>query len=161
MFLHYIYLLICRWVHKLFQFPGYCEQWSSEYGWEGISVAWRLVAGVYVQMVWLSHTLVLFSVVFFFWGTSILIFKTGLLLLLLLFWNTVSLCSFGCPRMYYVNQAGIELRGPSASALAGIKGVCHRPSMFFFVCVCVWVFCLHVYLYAAVYNNQRAGVRSV
>jgi hypothetical protein len=42
----------------------------------------------------------------------------------LFFQDRVSLCSPGCPGAHFVDQAGLELRNPPASA--GIKGVCHH-----------------------------------
>jgi hypothetical protein len=39
-----------------------------------------------------------------------------LLLLLLVFQDRVSLCTPGCPRTHCVDQAGLELRNPPASA---------------------------------------------
>ena len=44
--------------------------------------------------------------------------------LLLVFRDRVSLCSPGCPGTHFVDQAGLELRNPPASA--GIKGVRHH-----------------------------------
>lgn len=40
------------------------------------------------------------------------------------FLDRVSLCSSGSPEMHSVDQAGLTLRDPPASA--GIKGVCHH-----------------------------------
>jgi hypothetical protein len=39
------------------------------------------------------------------------------------FWDRVSLCSPGCPRTHSVDQAGLELRNPPASAsrVLGLK----------------------------------------
>ena len=44
------------------------------------------------------------------------------------FRDRVSLCSPGCPGTHSVDQVGLELRNPpaSASASAGIKGVSHH-----------------------------------
>ena len=49
----------------------------------------------------------------------------------LVFRDRVSLCSPGCPRTHFVDQADLKLRNPPASASpsAEIKGVCHhRPA---------------------------------
>jgi hypothetical protein len=46
------------------------------------------------------------------------------LVLVLVFRDRISLYSPGCPGAHFVNQAGLELRNPSASA--GIKGMCHH-----------------------------------
>jgi hypothetical protein len=50
----------------------------------------------------------------------------------LVFQDRVSLCSPGCPGTHPVEQAGLELRNPPASAsrLPGIKGVCHHARHF-------------------------------
>jgi hypothetical protein len=44
-------------------------------------------------------------------------------ILFLVFQDRVSLCSPGCPGTYFVDQAGFELRNPSASAsrVLGLK----------------------------------------
>ena len=57
----------------------------------------------------------------------------------LFFWDKVSLCSPGCPRTYFVDQAGLELRDLTASA-SWVLGVCHHrpaPSL-----GCCFLFCL-------------------
>jgi hypothetical protein len=46
---------------------------------------------------------------------------TFLLLLLLFFQDSISLCSPGCPRTHSVDQAGLELRNPPASASQVLK----------------------------------------
>jgi hypothetical protein len=53
------------------------------------------------------------------------------------FQDRVSLCSLGCPGTHFVEQAGLKLRNPPASAsqVLGTKGVSrHRPApnLFFF-----------------------------
>jgi hypothetical protein len=47
------------------------------------------------------------------------------------FWDRVSLCNPGCPGTHSVDQAGLELRNPPASASqsAGIKGVRHHTQL--------------------------------
>jgi hypothetical protein len=54
------------------------------------------------------------------------------------FQDRVSLCSPGCPGTHFVDQAGLELRNPPATASpsAGIKGVDHH----FPACVCILIF---------------------
>jgi hypothetical protein len=49
----------------------------------------------------------------------------------LVFRDRVSLCSPGCPGTHFVDQAGLELRNPPASASwsAGIKGVRHYTQL--------------------------------
>jgi hypothetical protein len=49
----------------------------------------------------------------------------------LVFHDRVSLCCPGCPGTHFVDQAGLELRNPlaSASMSAGIKGVRHHPRL--------------------------------
>jgi hypothetical protein len=44
----------------------------------------------------------------------------------LVFRDRVSLYSPGCPGTHFVDQAGLELRNPPASASAGIKGRRHH-----------------------------------
>jgi hypothetical protein len=50
---------------------------------------------------------------------------------LFVFQDRVSLCSPGCPGTHSVDQAGLELRNPPASA--GIKGVCATNTQLFLV----------------------------
>jgi hypothetical protein len=47
------------------------------------------------------------------------------------FQDRVSLCSPGCPGTHFVNQAGLELRNPPASAsqVLGLKGCATTPSL--------------------------------
>jgi hypothetical protein len=49
----------------------------------------------------------------------------------LVFRDRVSLYNPGCPGTHFVDQAGLELRNlpASASAYAGIKGVCHHARL--------------------------------
>jgi hypothetical protein len=53
--------------------------------------------------------------------------------LFLVFRDRVSLCSPGCPGTHFVDQAGLELGNPPASASAGIKGMHHHawPEFYF------------------------------
>jgi hypothetical protein len=71
------------------------------------------------------------------WGSEATPFSSSnyyhyYLLLFCFFRDRVSLCSSGCPGTHFVDQAGLELRNPPASAppspppSAGIKGVCHH-----------------------------------
>ena len=48
----------------------------------------------------------------------------------LVFWDRVSLCSLGCPGTHSVDQAGLELRNPPASAyqVLGSKACSTMPS---------------------------------
>jgi hypothetical protein len=49
----------------------------------------------------------------------------------LVFWDSVSLCSPGCPGTHTVDQAGLELRNLPASASSGIKGARHHARLSF------------------------------
>jgi hypothetical protein len=51
------------------------------------------------------------------------------LLLLLFFWDRVSLCRPGCPGTHSVDQAGLQLRNPPASAsqVLGLKACTTTP----------------------------------
>jgi hypothetical protein len=49
-------------------------------------------------------------------------------LFFLVFQDRVFLYSPGCPGAHFVDQAGLELRNPPASA-SGIKGVCHHAQL--------------------------------
>jgi hypothetical protein len=55
-----------------------------------------------------------------------------LFICLFVFRDRVSLCSPGCPGTHSVDQAGLELRNPPASAsqVQGIKGVRHHCPAF-------------------------------
>jgi hypothetical protein len=48
------------------------------------------------------------------------------------FWDRVSLCSPGCPGTHFVDQAGLELRNPPASAsqVLGLKACMHHERCF-------------------------------
>jgi hypothetical protein len=52
----------------------------------------------------------------------------------LFFRDRVSLCSPGCPGTHFVDQAGLELRNPPASAsrVLGLKACATTPGFFFF-----------------------------
>jgi hypothetical protein len=52
----------------------------------------------------------------------------------LVFRDRVSLCSSGCPGTHSVDQAGLELRNPPASAsrVLGLKACATTPGFFFF-----------------------------
>jgi hypothetical protein len=45
--------------------------------------------------------------------------------------DRVSLCSLGCPRTHFVDQAGLELRNlpASASQMLGLKACTTKPGM--------------------------------
>jgi hypothetical protein len=52
----------------------------------------------------------------------------------LVFRDRVSLCSFGCPGTHFVDQAGLELRNPPASAsqVLGLKACATTPGLLTF-----------------------------
>jgi hypothetical protein len=52
------------------------------------------------------------------------------------FRDRVSLCSPGCPGTHSVDQAGLELRNPlaSASRVLGLKACATTPGLLFFYC---------------------------
>jgi hypothetical protein len=59
--------------------------------------------------------------------------------------DRVSLYSPGCPGTHFVDQAGLELRNPPASAsrVLGLKARATTPgSFYFFLFVCLFVFLL-------------------
>jgi hypothetical protein len=58
-----------------------------------------------------------------------LILLTSLFFFLLVFQDRVSLYSSGCPGTHFVDQAGLELRNPPASAsrVLGLKACATRP----------------------------------
>jgi hypothetical protein len=60
---------------------------------------------------------------------------TFLLLLLLFFQDSISLCSPGCPGTHFLDQAGLELRNPPASAsqVLGLKACATMPSLKMFL----------------------------
>jgi hypothetical protein len=83
----------------------------------------------------------------------------------MVFRDRVSLCSPGCPGTHFVNQAGLELRNPPASAswVLGLKTCATTPDLktlelnkslflslaplyYFFFFFKIWVFCLLVYM---------------
>jgi hypothetical protein len=59
----------------------------------------------------------------------------------LVFWDRVSLYSPGCPGAHFVDQAGLELRNPPASAsrVLGIKGVRHHARQIIILKVALWL----------------------
>jgi hypothetical protein len=56
-----------------------------------------------------------------------------LVFVFLVFRDRVSLCSPGCPRTHFVDQAGLELRNlpASASRVLGLRHVPPHPAGFF------------------------------
>jgi hypothetical protein len=54
---------------------------------------------------------------------------------LFVFWDRVSLCSPGCPGTHFVDQAGLALRNPPASAsqVLGLKVCTTMPGLSFFL----------------------------
>jgi hypothetical protein len=79
----------------------------------------------------------------------------------LFFQDRVSLYSRGCPGTHSVDQAGLELRNPPASAsqVKGIKGVRHHcpAKVIFLVRFCFMLFLLYS-LYLFFYHFQKAPV---
>ena len=59
--------------------------------------------------------------------------------LVLVFRDRVSLCSPGCPGTHFVNQAGLELRNPPASAsrVLGLKACATTPGWIYFLTACL------------------------
>jgi hypothetical protein len=54
--------------------------------------------------------------------------------------DRVSLCSPGCPGTLSVDQTGLKLRNPPASAsrVLGLKACTTTPGYYFYICVYVW-----------------------
>jgi hypothetical protein len=69
----------------------------------------------------LSNSFISFSFFFFFF--------------FLVFRDRVSLCSPGCPGTHFVDQAGLELRNPPASAsqVLGLKACATTPGFIYFL----------------------------
>jgi hypothetical protein len=69
--------------------------------------------------------------VFFFFVCFVLFF--GSFFVLFFFRDRVSLYSPGCPGTHFVDQAGLELRDPPASAsqVLGLKACATTPSVYF------------------------------
>jgi hypothetical protein len=65
-------------------------------------------------------------------GSSISFFFVCLFVCLFVFRNRVSLCSPGCPGTHSVDQAGLELRNPPASAsqVLGLKACATKPDCY-------------------------------
>jgi hypothetical protein len=63
--------------------------------------------------------------------------------LFLFFRDRVSLCSPGCPGTHFVDQAGLELRNPPASAsrVLGLKVCATTPSFRTFFCTLLCILC--------------------
>jgi hypothetical protein len=59
--------------------------------------------------------------------------------------DRVSLCSPGCPGTHSVDQAGLELRNPPASAsqMLGLKACATMPGCFSFVIIIVVVIIIY------------------
>jgi hypothetical protein len=76
-----------------------------------------------------------FWFVHWFQAADVWCLKVKLCLLLIImfffffFWDRVSLCSPGCPGTHFVDQAGLELRNPPASAsrVLGLKACATMP----------------------------------
>jgi hypothetical protein len=78
--------------------------------------------------------------------------------LFLVFRDRVSLCSPGCPGTHFVDQAGLELRNPPASAsqVLGLKTCATMPGGFIFYYLFIYLF--NVYEYpVAVFRHTRKG----
>ena len=85
-----------------------------------VVVSHHVVAGIWTQDLWKS-------------SQSVLLPAEPSHQPCFVFWDRVSLCSPGCPGTHFVDQAGLELRNPPASASqsAGIKGVHHHTQRVF------------------------------
>jgi hypothetical protein len=59
-------------------------------------------------------------------------FVVVVVVLFLVFGDRVSLCSLGCPGTHFVDQVGLELRDPpaSASTVLGLKAFATTPGYF-------------------------------
>jgi hypothetical protein len=57
----------------------------------------------------------------------IYLFFTYFYFLFFWFFKTGFLCSPGCPRTHFVDQAGLELRNPPASRVLGLKACATKP----------------------------------
>jgi hypothetical protein len=64
-------------------------------------------------------------------GLSFFCFLFLFLFFVFVFQDRVSLCSPGCPGTHFVDQAGLELRNPTASAsqVLGLKACTTTPGM--------------------------------
>jgi hypothetical protein len=79
------------------------------------------------------------------------------------FWffrDRVSLYSPGCPGAHFVDQAGLELRNPPASAswVLGLKACATTPGLitiFYFLLFCVCVYNVHVWMQACLGHHTR------
>jgi len=60
------------------------------------------------------------------------------LFIYLVFRDRVFLCSPGCPGTHFVDEAGLELRNPTASAsqVLGLKACATKPDLFSFYFKC-------------------------
>jgi polyferredoxin len=71
----------------------------------------------------------------FFFFFFILFIRSFIYLFILVFQDSVSLCSSGCPGTHFVDQAGLELRNPptsaSASRVLGLKACATTAQPFF------------------------------
>jgi hypothetical protein len=63
------------------------------------------------------------------WALTILIINLFFYFYFFVFWDRVSLCSAGCPRTHFVDQASLELRNPPASTyqVLGLKACATMP----------------------------------
>ena len=76
------------------------------------------------------------------WNTKLV--KWNFFFFFLVFWVRVFLCRPGCPGIHFVDQAGLELRNPPASAsqVLGLKACATTARLFFFfVLFCFVLFC--------------------
>jgi hypothetical protein len=66
---------------------------------------------------------------------------------LFIFRDRVSLCSPGCPGTHSIDQAGLELRNPPASAsqVLGLKACATMPGSVYFLKI--YYICMYVYMY--------------
>ena len=65
------------------------------------------------------------------WNNLVVFFCCCFLFFVLVFRDRVSLYSPGCPRTHFVDQAGLELRDPPASAsrVLGLKACATTPGL--------------------------------
>jgi hypothetical protein len=82
----------------------------------------------------------------------------GLVWFGLVFPDRVSLCSPGCPGTHSVDQAGLKLRNPPASAsqVLGLKARTTMPGMAFFY-VCIFIFFSNIFS-PATYSQKERGL---
>jgi hypothetical protein len=65
------------------------------------------------------------------------VWPTYFFVLFFVFRDGVPLCSLGCPGIHFVDQAGLELRNPPASAsqVLGLKVCATMPGTYFYITI--------------------------